>query len=1359
VLSSNTTTAINSRSLDCFSCSTRRALNFLRKKRRLPLEYSQYPTLTVAEAMGVKGLWQLLLPIGRRISIETLEGKVLAIDASIWLTQFIKAMRDPDTGSVRPAAHLIGFFRRLCKLRYHGIRPVFVFDGATPEIKLREIQKRRKRREQLSISANGEDSIQRMAKRILVQQLKKDKNGKMTIAKRTGGGVGGNDVEAKNKNSTAEGEVDEGAENNSTATASSSFAPGFYDPEEERQDEKVQQEKVVETATKSIDTDSHPRDVIEIVEDEDYFEEPPALEQSDWDTAILQPDDEEFDDDEEHDDMNDNERQRPAKRYKQLRRGGSGKQGDEFDADYVASLPPTERKDVVEDAKRRQRLVSRKEFMKVAADPVGLSQCQLRNFLRSTKLNQDIVKMAKRVVDKEEAIGTNASNQSRRIVFEKDGEVQPKNKSAKGESLRVAYGSNDTKRRKLSVMESSDSEEVEWEEAASDRDGGFKKVSMASRSRAIVDADSDSDDEQEQIGGFFLESQKNSSNTNDGIHFMAGDVDKKTLAEAPSNRLVDIEHSDDDDDDDDNRRGGFIATNGLDSPDTKDRNESPTTERSPSRGFTSNDFESDDDEGSGFLPLGRTATSNDARTMQELHDEALAIAMQIDDQSDSADKEDEKGIFASTNKTDEVQIVSKLVSKSRGHLDEEVHHAGGNVVDARCSQDQHDAMLAIAMQKQEDIGREQADEMLARRLQKFEESNAGSDGEESSDSDSEVNVSRKLVAAASASSVTPRTYTELSQELDDKLLARALQESEADMATQVRANQEGEAKSEDLNVKPKAVEQVKKNKAQGHPVMRTLQPAMQETTGVEGEDNEDSDDDVAWEDGEDGADEDTEIETSDLHNEQYPQEVSDEHAPSDSTVPLMARYDLEEDDPWATNDFKPHGASRDDTAAALEQAQATAAKLTDWAGRAFRRAIAVHAEETGTTFTRATESAKKEKEHRVENSFHPVVTIDDPSEDEKKDSDNGTYGDTAPNPQASAPGPPPNEAERIGVLHEGGHGAPVQSKRNGGLKGSAPTSLWPEIIGGGNSGGELDLDTLELYKEQWAEERNQQERDMDTVTDEMRAEAIQLLQLFGVPYVEAPAEAEAQCVALERLGLVDGVVTEDSDAFVFGGKVIYKNIFDDQKFVEVYRSKDAETEMKISHEGMVALAMLIGGDYTEGVKGVGVVNGMEILEAFNVSENGVEAGLKNFRKWLDGFDPMDSVAVVAQGKLPQTREEIFHKNHHTARTRWIAPKHFPDERVLTAYMKPIVDSSNERFSWGIPDLQKLIIFCNRHAGWDADETKKLLEPVVKKLESGSRQTRIDSFMRYEDGIKFAHVQSKRLQSVLNGGKDDKGQQK
>jgi DNA excision repair protein ERCC-5 len=173
-------------------------------------------------------------------------------------------------------------------------------------------------------------------------------------------------------------------------------------------------------------------------------------------------------------------------------------------------------------------------------------------------------------------------------------------------------------------------------------------------------------------------------------------------------------------------------------------------------------------------------------------------------------------------------------------------------------------------------------------------------------------------------------------------------------------------------------------------------------------------------------------------------------------------------------------------------------------------------------------------------------------------------------------------------------------------------------------------------------------------------------------------------------------------------------MFDDQKFVEVYRAEDAMTEMALGKDQMVAMAMLLGGDYTEGVKGVGIVNAMEILEAFPMSA-GVKNCLQEFRKWLDGFDPSD-----AKGSLPGTVAEgltalqRFHFAHRSARLRWVCPPHFPAENVLNAYLNPVVDTSNERFSWGTPDADELAKFCSRNMGWEVSETMRMLDPVMKK---------------------------------------------
>lgn len=50
-----------------------------------------------------------------------------------------------------------------------------------------------------------------------------------------------------------------------------------------------------------------------------------------------------------------------------------------------------------------------------------------------------------------------------------------------------------------------------------------------------------------------------------------------------------------------------------------------------------------------------------------------------------------------------------------------------------------------------------------------------------------------------------------------------------------------------------------------------------------------------------------------------------------------------------------------------------------------------------------------------------------------------------------------------------------------------------------------------------------------------------LLTAMGVECVQGPGEAEAYCSFLNQKGLVDGVISQDSDCFAYGAIVVYRN--------------------------------------------------------------------------------------------------------------------------------------------------------------------------------------------------------------------------
>lgn len=119
-----------------------------------------------------------------------------------------------------------------------------------------------------------------------------------------------------------------------------------------------------------------------------------------------------------------------------------------------------------------------------------------------------------------------------------------------------------------------------------------------------------------------------------------------------------------------------------------------------------------------------------------------------------------------------------------------------------------------------------------------------------------------------------------------------------------------------------------------------------------------------------------------------------------------------------------------------------------------------------------------------------------------------------------------------------------------------------------------------------------------------------MLRLFGIPYITAPMEAEAQCAELLSLSLVDGIITDDSDVFLFGGHRVFKNMFNQSKTVECFLLSDLTRELGLDQGTLIRLAYLLGSDYVEGLPGVGPVVAMELLREFPGDD-----GLHKFKDW------------------------------------------------------------------------------------------------------------------------------------------------
>jgi len=102
-------------------------------------------------------------------------------------------------------------------------------------------------------------------------------------------------------------------------------------------------------------------------------------------------------------------------------------------------------------------------------------------------------------------------------------------------------------------------------------------------------------------------------------------------------------------------------------------------------------------------------------------------------------------------------------------------------------------------------------------------------------------------------------------------------------------------------------------------------------------------------------------------------------------------------------------------------------------------------------------------------------------------------------------------------------------------------------------------------------------------------ECKRLLTLMGIPYINAPCEAEAQCASMVKAGKVFATATEDMDSLTFGSTILLRYLTASEAKKLPIREIHLDrllAELEINQEEFIDLCILLGCDYCDSVKGV-----------------------------------------------------------------------------------------------------------------------------------------------------------------------------
>ncbi|KAJ7309120.1 PIN domain-like protein, partial [Mycena albidolilacea] len=192
--------------------------------------------------------------------------------------------------------------------------------------------------------------------------------------------------------------------------------------------------------------------------------------------------------------------------------------------------------------------------------------------------------------------------------------------------------------------------------------------------------------------------------------------------------------------------------------------------------------------------------------------------------------------------------------------------------------------------------------------------------------------------------------------------------------------------------------------------------------------------------------------------------------------------------------------------------------------------------------------------------------------------------------------------------------------------------------------------------------------------DHPLTESFQLmLDGFGFEWLVAPGEAEATLSMMTASGIpvrVDAILTDDSDSFVFGARTVLRMYVtcrseDNENYkASQYSADDISTLLGLSRYEFILIAILAGGDYSDGLRNCGVTTAIGLARA------GLGAQLVAALSNRELLDPLETWQEALRHELRTNTSGLLpHRCPQLANT---IPADFPDPAIINLYLHPTV---------------------------------------------------------------------------------------